>query len=613
MSDLTDDALKDADIDVAQFVDADGKPVEQDKLTARGLLMDAKQTFAPYERPAWQRATMNERFINGHQWGGWNFQRSEFVVDEWPAFLPRINRNILRNLHLTWQSRVTSKDPSVKAWGGESSNGDVVSADVSNKLISAWRQQNDHRRMISRAAWTCAAQSCVAFWAYWDTTKGPIGSDGMPLGDITVEPLAVFDWGSDGSEDIEQSDYCYVRRWLTKEVAREMLMKAGITTPPSASPAISIWGETRDLVECVYLYNKRTTRIPRGHYSIHVAGHVVESGDFPFRHNELPIIVWKCNDRPDSPHGGTHLDDAVPLQQALNRLHAALAKRTAFSAEWLKVIGPDAIIDSWDGEGQKIKENDQEKIAAVRIIEPGPVPAILWTQIEELERMISVVFGINEAVVGSDYSQSKNARMLAYISELDAQKFAPTIAARDHALMCLYRQMLSLAQQYIKVPRMLKIIGDAGLPEIVSFVGSDLATDVYLEPASGTDLSKTATAAAVEQDAANGLETVDNAKEIRKTGQAETSIQRLSRSIVAQQATQALQGFGVQADPNVDPAIAVDVILGVYEQNATAGSDRLAGLMSLLSSYRQIGAQQMAAMPQGGVTAPEQPKPGVVP
>ena len=131
--------------------------------------------------------------------------------------------------------------------GGESSLGDVEAANVSNKLIAFWRQQQDHRRMISRAAWTCGAQGTSTLWTYWDTTKGPKGSDGMPLGDICVEPLAVWEWGTDGSEAIEDSAYCYVRRYIDRETARIKLLKAGITDPPSSSPAQSVWGENREI------------------------------------------------------------------------------------------------------------------------------------------------------------------------------------------------------------------------------------------------------------------------------------------------------------------------------------------------------------------------------
>lgn len=600
------DEFRDVDVEIAQVVDADGQPVgPPERVTARGLLLSALRTFEPYTTDAWNRATLNERFINGQQWGGWGAKNNELIFDDWPAFLPRINRNVLRNLHLTWQARVTAKDPSVKAWGGESSHNDVGAAAVANQLIQAWRQQQDHRRMISRSAWTVGAQGAVAYWPYWDTTKGPKDEAGRPLGDICVEPLSVFDWGTDGSENAEDSDYCYVRRWLSDQTAKEMLLRAGITDPPNETSAQSVWGAKRQLVECYYYYHLPTPRIPKGFYAIHVGGHVVEHGDFPYRHGELPLIVWKCNDKPDSPHGGTHVDDAVPLQSALNRLHASLAKRTVLTAQWCKVIGSPEIIQAWDGAEQKIESKDAAATAAVRIVEPGPVPPLLWTQIEELERMISVVFGINEAVVGSDYSQSKNARMLAYISELDAQKFAPTIAARDHALMRLYRQMLMLCQQYIVLPRTMRLIGELGEPEIVSFYGADLkGVDVYLEPAPGVDQTKTATAAAVEADALSGMEDPTRAKELRETGQAETGIERLTRRIVGMQAKQAAAGYVVQPDPTIVPAVALDVILTALEANEGKPPEQLSALQQLLEGYRQLMANQM----QPGAPQPQQPQ-----
>lgn len=595
----TGDSFRDVEVPVAQYVDDQGNPVSADKVTARGLLIEAKRVFEPYERASWQRAAMNERYLNGDQWGAYNYQSNEFVFDDWPVELPRVNRNVLRNLQLTWQSRVTGKDPAVKAWGGESSANDVNSAEVANKLIAAWRQQDDHRRMISRAAWTCGAQSCVGLWTTWDTTKGPMGMDGRPLGDIDVTPLAVFDWGTDGSENIEDSEYCYVRRWLTADVAKELMMKAGITTPPNLQPARSIWGENRSLAECYYLYYKRSTRIPEGHYSIHVGGHVVESGPFPYDHNELPLVIWKCNDKPDSPHGGTHVDDAVPLQNGLNRLHASLAKLTYRSADWVKVIGDPSIIAEWDAEGQKIECKDPAMIAAVRIVSPPPPPPLLLSQIEEHERMITVVFGINEAVSGGDSgTRSSNAKHLLYISELDAQKLAPTIAMRDHALMRMYRQMLMLCQQYVAVPRMVRLIGDAGLPSILQFVGADLkGVDVYLEPAPGVDMLKTAQALAEEQDVVAGFEDPARGKELRRTGQDATALETITRKAVNDQVKSALGGFAVQPDASLVPGTAIQVILDAMEQNASMGPDRLAGLTQLLNAYREM-AQQQAQMGQ---------------
>ena len=271
---------------------------------------------------------------------------------------------------------------------------------------------------------------------------------------------------------------------------------------------------------------------------------------------------------------------------------------TTRSAKWLKVIAAKKIADLWNGEDQIIECDDPEAIASLRIVGPPPPPPLLLSQIEEHERMINVVFGINEAVVGSDASATKNARHLAYISELDAQKFAATLAMRDHALLRLYRQMLALCKQYVVVPRLLRITGPAGLPEVLRFVGSDLAVDVYLEPAPGVDQTKTAEAAQAEQDAVAGFEPIERATERRQTGQRETSLETMTRKAVLQQAQQAMQGFGVQADQTLVAAIAVEVLLSFVEANEQMGPERLAPVVQLLNGYRAL--LQPAEQQQGG-------------
>jgi hypothetical protein len=229
--------------------------------------------------------------------------------------------------------------------------------------------------------------------------------------------------------------------------------------------------------------------------------------------------------------------------------------------------------------------------------------------------MISVVFGINEAVVGSDASATKNARHLAYISELDAQKFSATLAMRDHALLRMYRQLLHLCRQFVEVPRMIRVTGAAGVPEVLRFVGADLLTDVYLEPAPGADQTKAAEAAAAEQDAVAGFTPVARAAELRKTGQAETALEVLTRTAVGKQAEQALQGAGVQADPSLVASTAVEVLLGIIEANEAMGPERLALVVELLNAYRQLAEQQ--AQPVGesapeSTAPPEQQNPGVL-
>ena len=602
-----DGTFRDVDLEdrVTPLVRADGEVIER-KVTARGLFLEAQESWKTHADRRFGQAMLNERFISGDQQWGLDTKRgpSELVV-EWPAWLPRTQRNLMRNLHMTNVARVTKGDPSVKAWGGDGSSGDVASADVANTLIYSLRNAQDHRKIISRAAWTAGAQGAAAFYVTWDPARGPKGVDGRRLGDICVEQLQIFDWISDGSEDITESEYVAVRRWMRKDEAHARLLSTGEDLPePTAHAVKTLWGDGMSRVEAWEYWHRPCEMIPRGLFCLFIAGHVVDVGDYPYEHGELPLHVWKWADLPDSPHGATPCDDAVPLQAQLNRLHSSLALLTSKAARWTKVITSPSIAKAWNADTQVIGEPDEKARTGTQIIGPPPPPALLYTQIEEAERMLREVYGVNEAVVGSDASQTKNARMLAYVTELDAQKLAGTVVARDHALLGVYRQCLNLWRQFVVESRTVRILGEAGMPGLMPFVGAMLeGVDVYLEPTAGQDNTKPAQALDAEQAAQAGLMDPAKASELRNTGQMQTRFEAMARTIVRRQISDAAAGFAAQPDPSIPAAIAVEEISLALEQ---AGGNMLAAqsLQALLAAYQQAAQAQMQPQQPTGTTAP---------
>lgn len=613
-----DGTFRDVDLEdrITPLVRADGEVIER-KITARGLFIEAQDAWRVHADRRLGQAMLNERFISGDQQWGLDTKRgpSELVV-EWPAWLPRTQRNLLRNLHMTNVARVTKGDPSVKAWGGDGSGGDVAAAEVANTLIYSLRNANDHRKVISRAAWTAAAQGAAAFYVTWDPDRGPKGVDGRSLGDICVEHLQIFDWMTDGSEDIGDSEYCAVRRWMRKEDAHARLLSTGEDLPePKASAVKTLWGDGVERVEAWEYWHRPCPMIPRGLFVLFIAGHVVEVSDYPYEHGELPLHVWKWADLPDSPFGATPCDDAVPLQAQLNRLHSSLALLTSKAARWTKVITSPSIAKAWNADSQVIGEPDAAARKDTQIIGPPPPPALLYTQIEEAERMLREVYGVNEAVVGSDASQTKNARMLAYVTELDAQKLAGTVVARDHALLGVYRQALALWRQFVVEQRTVRILGESGMPGLMPFIGAMLnGVDVYLEPAAGQDNTKASQALDAEQAAAAGLMDPTKAGELRNTGQTMTRFENLARTLVRRQVSDALSGFNAQPDPSIPPAIAVEEI-GLALEQAVGNPMAQQALQALLAAYQQAAQAQMQPPAQGQVTttAPPDATPELMP
>jgi hypothetical protein len=602
------DQLRDVDIQVAPLRRSDGTEIEQ-KVTALGLFKDMQDGWTVHADRRYPQSTLNERFIAGEQQWGIESKRgaSELIVD-WPKWRGRmVTRNLMRNLHLTNVARVTKGDPSVSAWAGDGSNSDLAASDVGNALIYSMRNAQDHRKRISRGAWTAGAQGTVAFYTTWATDKGPV-VNGQYLGDVEAAvPIQVFDWMTDGAEDIEDSECCAVRRWMRPKDAYARLLAVGVQEEPKEQLVKTIWGEGGDQrVEAWEYWHKPCERIPKGLFIMLVGGHVVNVMDFPYEHGELPLAIWKWVDVPDSPHGGTPADDAVPIQRTLNDRHSDLSIITQKSARWLMLITTKEIQRQVKADPTSIGVDDVSAINATKIIGAPPPPALIYTQIEEAERMLREVYGVNEAVSGSDTSQMKNARMMAYTTELDGQKLASTIVARDHAMLRVYRQALGLWRQFVDQARTIKVMGNGGLPQMLSFSGADLnGVDVYLEPTSGSDHTRPAQALDAEQASAAGFMDPRKGAELRQSGQAMTREDMLSRTLVQRQIQDAAGGFAAQADPSVSPMIAVSEI-GLALEQAGSNEAMAQPLMALLAQYQQMmtQSQQPTGTPQE--VAPEQ-------
>lgn len=607
--------MRDVPLEVAPIILSDGAERAADPITALGLLEECKRVHAPYEAEVYPQAHLNERFMHGDQIVK-AVGRDEHIVDEnvlWPSWLTPISRNLLRNPALTWGARVTERDPVTSCWPGEGGAADVAAATVADRVLGYYRQKLDLRQQMSRAAWMVQEHGTVGWRIFWDPDAGPKGEldDGqmVPLGDVVYELVSIFDFAIDPVDNLDDAAWCFFRRWKSRADARRLLLAAGIMDEPAVGQSQSTWTRRTDLVECIELYVKPNTdaRFPDGLVVQVVGGNVLAVEPFPYAHVELPIAIWKCSTKAGYPYGDTHVSDAVPLQNNYNKLHAAMTVITAKSARWLKVFLPKSMKAAFDGGDEAIFFDPSEDPRKVHIVSAPPPSPLLVAQIEEHERMIDKVFGVNEAIVGSDASQSKNARHLAYLSQLDAQKQKEARVDLEHAVLRVERQALRLTQQFVDSERIVRLVGDQGRFEEVAFRGADLeGVDVILETAPLADQSRAASAADSEQAAAAGLEDPQRARELRRTGVSETRYEALSRRAVQAQAKQAMQGLAVQPDPMVPPEVAVAELQLQLQQ---APPLAVAPLQALLAAYVEIARTQGQPSPDGAVDPVMQPPP----
>jgi hypothetical protein len=533
-------------------------------------------------------AELNERMCNGDQFIEIG-EGYEVGPAEWGADVPKISRNLLRNLRLTWSSRILEDRPFVQFYPAEAGV-DQIKVQVAEKVIEYVKQQNDYDDLCFRAAELVQPHSCVGWKTIWDPLKGPRDDQGNPMGDVTWHIVSLFDYGTDGSEDIEDSKWVYFCKHIDKWDAKALLAASGITDEPEMNPYYDIWGVKKEGVKVYELWWRPDDyRYPQGIYSVIVGDHVVECRDFPYEHGELPIAIWKCGARRNSPYGSTHVDDAVPIQRLINECVAALAKQTRLIST-IKLLATTDIIAKWEHGHQKIPVTDIESAQYTRYLEPPNRVQVLVDTMEDAIDALYNVFGLNEMLTGADNLKSGTAaKSIAYINKLDSMKMSG--AARNFAkmIMRVVRQTLKLMQQYVVAPRLMKIAGTSNQLITDLFVGADIAgVDIVVQPGSSIETMR----ASIADNANQTMQKTGPTPELQaqsETGLKDSAYTQSQKEIVFAQIQAALKGQPEQSSPDVDANIAVSLIT---EMLNAVGPAQQPVLMQLMQQYKQSLTQQ---------------------
>jgi hypothetical protein len=570
-------------------------------------------------------AERNERYLNGKQWVGLG-ANDEIVPMRLMPWEPVVTKNVLRPLWHTWAARILKQGSTSKAYPHDATPGDIAKAYVANTLLDYQRQLQDREALNMMCALLAQAHGSMAVLVTWDNQKGkhkakrpPVDDEGNEIpgeeefndvGDVRLEPLTIFDHCTDGAEQIEDAKWLLVRRWLDPADAEARLREAG------HAPAVSVMQRPtsnkdqrgQEVVEAWEMYHKKSSRFPGGLYACVIGDCVVESTEvYPYEHGELPIAVWKIQDKRDSPYGETHVNDAVPQQQRLNEVLAALARWTDIVRQ-MRMIAKSNVADQWDTEPDGIIKYDGDNLDKLAVfVQPPAIPKDLYELADRYETGVADCFGVSETVAtGGSPDQTKSARQLAYMSELDGQKLAIAKRNLDKFTLRIDRQTLRLWQQFVQFPRLVRIIGPDRQADAEFFKGADImGVDVWLEASSGTERTRAASGVDAEQAAAAGYLGLEQAGERRETGLLDTMDESNVRQEVTQMAEQAMQGAAQQANPAHNPKVAIAVLRGYVER--AMGTEGEQALRALLQQYQEFADQMAAEQVQGG----QQGAPGV--
>lgn len=593
-----------------------------DAASVKELFDECEKTAEDYRGRYLPQALYNERMCEGEQFIDLNASW-EIIPSDWPEYVPKAARNLLRNLRLTWSSRILEDRPFVRAYPAEP-GADELKAKIANRYLEYFRQRIDFDDLCFRAAQLVQPHSAVAFKVVWDPLIGPpsqgvtdpetgeVTGAGEREGDVAIDLVSIFDYYTDGAEEIEDSKWVVFQKWMSPHDAGALLRSAGVPMESlQVEEYVDHWGVKHKGVKVSELWWKPDYRFTEGLYAVMVGDVAVQAGPFPYEHGELPIAVWKCNPRRSSPYGSTHVDDAVYIQKVINETVAAIWQQARMIGS-VKLLAHPNVVEQWEHGHQLLKMQDMTLAQYVRYLEPPNRSAVLVETLEDSTEAIYSIYGLNEMLTGAENVKSgTSARSIAYLNKLDSMKMAGASRSLGKAITRTMRQALKLVQQYVVAERIAMVAGDTtGLGPLI-YTGADIGgVDVILEQASAIERYRGTLVGDAQAAMQQGSQDPSLPGTV-ETGLKDSAYTKSQQDIVMAQVDAVNKGQPQQPTPEVDAEIAVPLLtqlVGLFPQ----GSQQQQVMLQLLQGYRETQAQQQqqeatasAGPPQsGGGNAP---------
>ncbi len=554
-----------------------------------------------------------------------------------PMNVPPVSKNKLRSLLLTWASRTTKRRDTALAYGNEATEGDQAKAEVANAILDYQRQIQDRDALMMRAMIIAGMHGTVGLYNTYDPESGPhkerevvLDQMGLPMrdaggsllykdvegrGNPNLEVLSIFDFITSGEQASQDGKWCLIRRWIDPDEAETMLrMKSeemGVGTfVPNVQPVQNRQGTgpTKEAVEAWEMWWRpnKLGRFPEGFFAAVVSDVVITATTFPYEHGELPLVTVRVMDLEDDYYGATWMEDAVPQQMGLNHTLSVLAHRAEVAGQ-VRVFMTHSVANKWGESNDGVVECDSqaEVDGGAKAFETPDIPKDMYQMADKYEQGIDDTAGISAVSSSGDVAaETKNARLVAYATQVDEQKNEHTLRNLQEAELVVDSQQLKLFQQFVPLQRLIRVVGEDNAVSANYFSGAEIrGVDVQLFAAPGSERTRAARAKAAEEGTAAGFIDPKSGAEMRNTGLTGTLDQGEQRQRIHTLMQQALAGQPVAADMTINPDVAVKELRLAVER---FGHDQRQAtpLRALLQQYMDLAAQgaqqQMPGAPPGG-------------
>ncbi len=480
-----------------------------EKILAEDIISDYEARQAerrPYEAQ-WQ---LNAHFVAGNQYVG--VSPSGAIVGELKSYKweERAVYNHVAPILETRLAKLSRVRPKMSVRPASSDENDVTAAKVSAKILDSSCSKNQLDTVIGEATMWSELTGTAFYKISWDgkagMTVGKSDSGVIKEGDVRIDvcsPYEIYPDSVGASSVSDCNSIIHAKAVHVNDVKRIWgadVESEGVTAYSYGGPSGIQVVNKPDHVLVIERYTRPSSEFPRGKYEAVAGNKLVYDGELPFKTGEdgnydLPFVRQRSMALAGCFFGTCPIERAIPVQRAYNAVKNRKHEFMNRIASGVLVV-EDGSVDVEELEEDGIYPG---KVLVYRagstppeFLNPGTIPDDFDKEESKLIEEFGLVSGVSDLMSSSSVpSRVTSGSALELLIEQDDERL--TVAADEirFAIKNIGKQMLRLYRQFANESRLSRFVGESGEIEIITWKGSNLASDDIVIDAQ-TELSDSA-------------------------------------------------------------------------------------------------------------------------
>ena len=445
-----------------------------------------------------------------------------------PPWRVRLISNKIRPMIRTELAKLTQSKPTAMVIPSSDDDKDIFASRAGEQVWEATYQRKRVKKVMRKAIYWTLITGTGYTKHWWDPTAKTTEWD-VP-GDFEIQAETPFHIFVPDLQEEELEGQPYLIHASAKSPEWVRARYGGDFNPNTAAAHdllddafISMIGGTqnKNSVLCLEVWAKPGVLevMPNGGMFTIIGDRIVQppTDGLPFNHGEFPFS--KYDHIPTGRYyAESTITDLIPLQKEYNRTRSQIIEAKNRMAK-PQLLAPRGSVDP----GKMTNEPGQVILYTPGFQPPTPLPLVSLPGyvLDELNRVsqdMDDISGQHEVTKGRVPPGVTAATAISYLQEQDDSKLSHTVDSIEDGIEKMARHTLSYVGQYWEVERIVKVIGDSGSFDALSFKGSDLRgnTDIRIEAGSALPTSKSARQAFIMDlmkmgfvDPAKGLEVLE--------------------------------------------------------------------------------------------------------